>query len=318
MTDSIAVQLLTTDDIHTSKTPALDVSSSLDSCKSPPSPSSVVENLKENTLAIYVWLEHPVETWEVQGSIPCLVTFIATIYTAMPNLAAHAEFFFGSTSGDVTVLKCDTDDVTELVLSGIFEIDHQGFFMGPDGGYSPRKECIQLWICGDQANLVLEKLVPLKKGESLLSLVVLLSRKKEELDDSDNVTRLEDTTMAWPVQDELRDVLCRAASTHYISPLPVFDIDSMPIRAANYHHMLCGAIVQVHFALLHFFIKGDRKSIFTSSLHEMRMLHAPACGPINPFKCICQGSQHSFEDVTQKLVFRHPTYICKLALTLVT
>ncbi|KAI6153941.1 hypothetical protein BKA82DRAFT_133971 [Pisolithus tinctorius] len=256
----------------------------------------------------------------------------------MPNLVARAEFFFGGTSGDVAVLKGDTNDVTELVLSGIFEIDHQGFFMGPDGGYSPKNAfsrgfvetkltCNLLSVQRDVvygstqhdfpliiSNIrALEKLVPLKKGESLLSLVresqgmpcIRLSHALfivghlacphllQELHTHLHAT--EDATMAWPVQDELRDALSHAASTHYVSPLPVFDIDSMPIWAANYHRLLCGAIVQVQFALLHFFIKGDRKSIFTSSLREMCVLRAPACGPVNPFKRVRQGSQHSIE-----------------------
>ncbi|KAI6138055.1 hypothetical protein BKA82DRAFT_18811 [Pisolithus tinctorius] len=76
-----------------------------------PKCSSVVEKLKESAVAVY---------------------------TATPNLAAWAEFFFGGATGDVAILKGKVDDVSELVLSGVFEIDHQGFFMGAEGGYSPK------------------------------------------------------------------------------------------------------------------------------------------------------------------------------------
>lgn len=117
------------------------------------------------------------------------------IYAASPNLAARAEFFGGAT-GDVAVLKDSTDDVTELVLSGMFEIDRQGFFMGPEGGYSAKNAfgrdfvetkltCNLLAVQRDSvygstqqdfASIVsniraLEKLVPMKKGETLLSCI---------------------------------------------------------------------------------------------------------------------------------------------------
>ncbi|KIN95176.1 hypothetical protein M404DRAFT_166465 [Pisolithus tinctorius Marx 270] len=229
------------------------------------------------------------------------------INTATPNLAARAEFFFGGTSGDITVLKGDTDNVTELVLSGIFEIDHQGFFMGPEGGYSSKNTyshgfaetkmtCNLLAMQHDVlygstqhdfpsiiSNIrALEKLVPLKKGESLLSSVreswgmpcICLSHALFM------VRHLSIST---------------TASTHYVCPLPAFDLKGAPIPPADYCQVLCGAIIQVHFALLHFFIKGDRKSIFTMSLREMHVLCAPQHGPINPFKHICQGSQVSID-----------------------
>ncbi|KAI6138063.1 hypothetical protein BKA82DRAFT_4367587 [Pisolithus tinctorius] len=109
MSDSIPVQLSMADDSNASNTPLEDVLSTILSCDTPPSSPSMVDQLKENTLAVY------------------MVT---------PNLASHAEFFFGRISGNVMVLKGDTDNVTELVLSGIFKINHQGFFMGPKGGYS--------------------------------------------------------------------------------------------------------------------------------------------------------------------------------------
>ncbi|KAI6157965.1 hypothetical protein BKA82DRAFT_4347106 [Pisolithus tinctorius] len=332
MSDSNLVQSSMTDDINASNTPLEGVSTSILSCDSPPTSSSIVENLKENT---------------------------HTIYAAMPNLAARVEFFFGGTSGDVTVLKCDTDDVTELVLSGIFKIDRQGFFMGPEGGFSPKNAfshdfvdtkltCNLLAVQRDVVyastqcdfpsiilNIrALEKLVPLKKGESLLSSVcesrgmpcIRLSHalfiKKEDDDDPDNIARI-DATMAWPVQDDNREALNRAASTHYISPLPAFDVNGKPIQPVDYQRVLSGAVVEAQFTLLHYFIKGDRKSIFTTSLCEMCILCAPLRGPVNPFKWAHQGLLNSFGDnkrsrlvdLTCKVVFQLPTDISMLHLT---
>ncbi|KAI6146394.1 hypothetical protein BKA82DRAFT_20031 [Pisolithus tinctorius] len=243
MSEATPVQPSTSDNVNTSDTPLADVSSSIISSESHASPTSVLDNLKDNTVVIY---------------------------TAMPNLAAHAEFFFGRTSGNVAILKGDSDDVSELVLSGIFEIDRQGFFMGPEGGYSPKNafSCefadtkLTCNLLAMQRNVVygstlqdfpsiisnvraLEKLILLKKGETLLSSVcescgmpcICLNHslfiKKDEDDDPDDISRI-DATLAWPVQDNNREALCHAVSTHYVSPLPAFDVDGMPILPVDY------------------------------------------------------------------------------------
>ncbi|KAI6143103.1 hypothetical protein BKA82DRAFT_168861, partial [Pisolithus tinctorius] len=273
----------------------------------------VLENLKNSTLAIYA---------------------------ATPNLASRTEFFFGGTTSNVAIVKGDSDDVTELVLSGIFEIDCQGFFMAPEGSYNPRngfgcefsetkltcnllavqRDAVYSTTQQDFPHIIsnirsLEKLVPLKKGETLLSSIqesrgmpcICLSHalftKKDNDDDPDSIaqngeglhffhglgTQLhasEDATTAWPMPDDIKYVLGCAASTHYISPLPAFDIHGTPILPVDYARLLSGAIIQVHFALLHFFIKGDRKSIFTTSLWEMCVLCTLQCGPVNPLKCM--------------------------------
>ncbi|KAI6008889.1 hypothetical protein F5J12DRAFT_782301 [Pisolithus orientalis] len=235
-----------------------DVSMLNGSNESPLSSVSVVENLKESTLAIYA----------------------STL-----NLSSHTKFFFGGTSSDVAILKSNSDDVTEMVLSGIFEIDHQGFFMAPKGSYNPKNAfshkfletkliCNLLTIQHDA--MALEKLVPLKKGETLLS------SQKDIKDDPKSIAHNEEATAVWPVPDDIKDVLTCAASTHNVSPLPAFDINGSPIKPVDYP--------QVHFAMLHFFIKGDRKSIFTTSLWELCMLWAPQHGPVNHFK-------HTFPEV---------------------
>ena len=43
----------------------------------------------------------------------------------------------GGATGDMAVVKNKGDQVQEFLLSGIFEIDHQDFFMGAEGGYLP-------------------------------------------------------------------------------------------------------------------------------------------------------------------------------------
>ncbi|KAI6155460.1 hypothetical protein BKA82DRAFT_119949 [Pisolithus tinctorius] len=262
----------------------------------------------------------------------------------MPNLASHAEFFFGGTTSNVAIVKGNSDNVTELVLSGIFEIDHQGFFMAPEGSYNPRnrfgcefletkltcnllamqQDTVYSTTQQDFPHIIsnirsLEKLMPLKKGETLLSSIresrgmpcihlshaLFTIHKKDDDDDPNSITQngealhffhglgtqlhvSKDATTAWPMLDDIKDVLGRAASTHYISPLPAFDIHGMPILPVDYTWLLSSAIIQVHFTLLHFFIKGDRKSIFTTSLWEMCMLRTLQHGPVNPLKRACE------------------------------
>ncbi|KAI6156923.1 hypothetical protein BKA82DRAFT_25961 [Pisolithus tinctorius] len=260
-----------------------------------PKCSSVVEKLKESAVAVYA---------------------------ATPNLAARAEFFFGGATGDVTILKGKVDDVSELVLSGVFEIDRQGFFMGAEGGYSPKNTFSHNFVDTKlTCNLVavqhdavygstkddflliisniraLEKIIALKKGETLVSCVhescgllcIRLSHalftKKDDSDDADTVTHNENATVAWPVQNHLKEALEHAALTHYVSPLLAFDANGVTIHPVDYHHMLCSVIVQVHFTLFHYSIKGDKKSIFITAAHEIHVLHAPLLAPHNPLKC---------------------------------
>lgn len=55
----------------------------------------------------------------------------------MPNVASHAEFFKTATAGNVAVVK-DTGKIPQqFLLSGMFELDQQNFFMGAEGNYMP-------------------------------------------------------------------------------------------------------------------------------------------------------------------------------------
>ena len=58
-------------------------------------------------------------------------------YGATANLANRAEFFSSGATGDIAIVKGTGRDVVEFLISGIFEIDRQNFFMGPEGSYFP-------------------------------------------------------------------------------------------------------------------------------------------------------------------------------------
>ena len=113
------------------------------------------------------------------------------LYVGAPNLALRAEFFMGGLTGDILVPKNSGKKPPELLLSGIFEIDWQNFFMAPDGGYTlsnafnrsfvDTKLSCQLIAVQRDANFALahsdfsavitnikalEKLIPQKKGNT--------------------------------------------------------------------------------------------------------------------------------------------------------
>ncbi|KAI6004360.1 hypothetical protein F5J12DRAFT_893450 [Pisolithus orientalis] len=210
--------------------------------------------------------------WEIsktvhgQFMLPCQIS------------ASCAKFFFSGTTGDVTIVKGDSDNVTELVLSGILEINHQGFFMAPEGGYNPRNafghkfsetkltcnlltmqhDAVYSFTQQDFPHIIsnirsLEKLMPLEKGETLLSSIQeshdmpcihlshALFTKKDNDNDPDSITQNEDATAVWLMLDDIKDMLSHATSTHYISSLPAFDIHGMPILPVDYAQLLSGA-----------------------------------------------------------------------------
>ncbi|KAI6148798.1 hypothetical protein BKA82DRAFT_4354650 [Pisolithus tinctorius] len=260
----------------------------------PPALAKIVEDLKQSDVAFYA---------------------------ATPNIASRGEFFMGGSSGNIAVVKGSGEDIVEMILSGIFEIDCQAFFMGPEGGFFPsnayNKEFVDMKLSCNliavQRNSIygasqqdfpaimaslwaLEKLIPLRKGETVLSCVrenrgqacirlnhMLFVPKNT---DTDPETAVDDEmrTTEWPVQERLRGALAQAAETHVISPLPVFDLDGESIDPSDYICKLSGAIVCVHFALVHYSIGSDKKSVFMAVVHDMVILRELVAAPVNPLK----------------------------------
>lgn len=55
----------------------------------------------------------------------------------MPYIASHAEFYKTASTGNVAIVKGMGDAPQQFLLTGIFKIDRQNFFMEPEGNYSP-------------------------------------------------------------------------------------------------------------------------------------------------------------------------------------
>lgn len=55
----------------------------------------------------------------------------------MPNFTSHAKFFLTGFNGNITIVKGSGENVVEFLVSGIFEIDGQNFFMTAERSYLP-------------------------------------------------------------------------------------------------------------------------------------------------------------------------------------
>ena len=91
-------------------------------------------------------------------------------------------------------------------------------------------------------------------------------------------------TAQWPVTEKTKEVLQQAARTHNVVPLPAFDEVHDPIAPEDYERKLSGAVVEVHFALMHYLIKQEKKSVFTAVVRQIVVLRPPPAPPMNPFK----------------------------------
>ncbi|KIN95116.1 hypothetical protein M404DRAFT_166677 [Pisolithus tinctorius Marx 270] len=268
---------------------------------------------------------------EIDDIISVLKTNTLTFYGTTAQLASRAEFFQGGFSGDIAVVKDSGDETTELLISGIFQVDRQNFFMGPEGAYMPmgafkrefsetklscqliavQRDAAFKTACADFPAIVgnirgLERLIPSKKGTTLVSCIReangvssirvshSLFTKKDDSVDPDTASLDEARTADWPVQERTRSALDCAAMTHVVCPLPAFDQDHRPIAACDYQRKLCGAVVIVHFALIHYYFKQDKKSVFSGVLHEMVVLCEPPPPPTNPLKRSVYGGGPSF------------------------
>ena len=91
-------------------------------------------------------------------------------------------------------------------------------------------------------------------------------------------------TAGWPVFGKTKEALDGIAETHNVVPLPAFDEDHEHIAPEDYQRKLSGAVVEVHFALMHYLIKQEKKSVFTAIVRQIVVLRPPPAPPVNPLK----------------------------------
>jgi hypothetical protein len=88
----------------------------------------------------------------------------------------------------------------------------------------------------------------------------------------------------WPVSDRCQSALGEIVDTHVVNPIPAYDINHKLINPNDYTTKLCGALVEVHFAIVHHQIKSTKKSIFNAVLREMIVLRPPIAIIRSPIK----------------------------------
>ncbi|KAG1722861.1 hypothetical protein EDB19DRAFT_1916434 [Suillus lakei] len=89
----------------------------------------------------------------------------------------------------------------------------------------------------------------------------------------------------WPVADRCKGHLQDIISEHNICPLPAYDENHVLIPPLQYEVKLKGALVEVHMAFCHNYVKKSKHNIFNAVLQELIVLSPPAPMPSSPFKC---------------------------------
>ncbi|KAJ2912090.1 hypothetical protein MD484_g8324, partial [Candolleomyces efflorescens] len=100
----------------------------------------------------------------------------------------------------------------------------------------------------------------------------LFSARTTEFDPNN----LNDTTVNYPIGDDLKDLLRTAASTHSINPLPFYNEFGHPMRPNFLEHHLMGAVVEVWFSFHHYAMgpqgKPPTSDTFVGRVEQLRVL----------------------------------------------
>ncbi|KAI5988469.1 hypothetical protein F5J12DRAFT_786865 [Pisolithus orientalis] len=229
---------------------------------------------------------------EIDELISMLKTNTLAFYGTRVQLTSHVEFFQGGFSGNITVMKDSGNEMMELLISGIFQVDCQNFFMGPKGAYMPsgafncqliavQKDAAFKTACTDFPAIVgnvraLEKLIPSKKGTTLASCIC----------EANSVTSIQVSHSLFMKKDKNvdPDTASVEAMTHMVCLLPAVDQNHAAIAPSDY-------------------LRKDKKSVFSGMLCEMVVLCEPPPPPMNPLKRSVYGGGPSFSHMptTKKL-----------------
>jgi hypothetical protein len=100
----------------------------------------------------------------------------------------------------------------------------------------------------------------------------------------------------WPVHDRNTEECKQLAKTHNVKPIPAFGMSNKHIPPREYESHLCGAVVLVHFGLIHHYIRPKKKSVFVAALREMHILRLPINvlkSPLKKRRLMTKGSSHN-------------------------
>ena len=94
---------------------------------------------------------------------------------------------------------------------------------------------------------------------------------------------VDDETENWPVPVELRGDLDNIKRTYRANPLRVFARDAF-VEARNVNDVIRGALVEMHFELNHYCIRGKNQDSFNAHIQQIQVLQPGKPRPLNAYK----------------------------------
>ncbi len=122
--------------------------------------------------------------------------------------------------------------------------------------------------------MVLEKVVQFPYDEFFFSFVLGVGHTKEVVDEE---------TESWPVPPELRTDLDALKFEFQVAPLHVFKSGEF-VEPQAVNGMLENALVDIHFALRHYFFREKKEDSFNASIEQITILQLGTPLPMSPYK----------------------------------
>lgn len=232
-------------------------------------------------------------------------------FLATPNLIQHAEFISGSQNAQQLVNRTPDDNndaPTEFIMTGIFQISADNFFLTSDGRFKPgsglkfedtKPSCRLImpnapgWrITATESETIFNNVKALEKinisaTSNLKSVVdnhplsIKLSHllfKKSSANETQPPIAQTWSIANWPVSDRCVEDLCHLQQNNYeVNPIPCYDKHGDPIPPSEYQHQLQGAIVYAYFTLIRkgFGSGSGRRHFSTALLREIQVIQDP-------------------------------------------
>jgi hypothetical protein len=94
---------------------------------------------------------------------------------------------------------------------------------------------------------------------------------------------VDDETERWPVPDHLHGDLDDIKRTYQATPLHVFSRDTF-VEVGNVNDIIRGALIEMHFELYHYNIRGKDQDSFNAQIQQIIVLQPGKLRPITAYK----------------------------------
>ncbi|KAG1820775.1 hypothetical protein EV424DRAFT_1347035 [Suillus variegatus] len=184
-----------------------------------------------------------------------------SFYTAGASVVSQAEFYDCSGEGDtITVKQSSSDEPTEFIMSGVFQIDCCDFYFTPYFKFDPNNLFCTENLCALEKKALKEKLYSVHR----------------------TVQTVGDTQCIKFIHNLFEKVTQINDVPHKYNVTSGSDASS-----EDYDHKVAGAIIEVYFTLVHHSIRRSKKSVFNAVLSPLR-------------KVVLQVGSGQIEDLVQR------------------